>query len=256
MNIAATRAKTVLEQAWLPILLVAVWYVASANSTNVFLPPLSRIGESFVVELTTGDLLANIWASMRNIAVGLALGVLVGVIVGVAIGKSRPLRSVLNPYLQFARSVPQVALVPIIIGALGISAMPKIWAIAFACIWPVLLNTVDGVRAIDPGVRDLVRSYRIGTWRELFKVVLPAALPQMMAGMRISLSVAVVVMVVSEIYGATEGLGYFINYSKGLFQPESTWMGTLLVGLIGYLLSVLFLVIEKRALHWYHASAE
>ncbi|GGA74534.1 ABC transporter permease [Pseudoclavibacter endophyticus] len=256
MTLAAQRTRALLEQAWLPILLIVIWYFASAASTNPFLPPLSRIWESFLVELTTGDLIAHTVASMRNIVAGLFLGVVVGIVVGIAIGKSRALRSILNPYLQFARSVPQVALVPIIIGALGITALPKIWAIAFACIWPVLLNTVDGVRAIDPGVRDLVKSYRIGTRLELFKVVLPAALPQMMAGMRISLSVAVVVMVVSEIYGATEGIGYFINYSKGLFQPESTWMGTLLVGLLGYLLSVLFLVIEKRALHWYHASAE
>lgn len=256
MNVVMDRTKSVLEQIWLPVLLVIIWFVASASSTNPFLPPLSRIWESFIIELQSGGLAANFIASMRNIAAGLFLGVLVGVVLGMVIGKSRVLRAIFNPYLQFARSVPQVALVPIIIGALGITALPKIWAIGFACIWPVLLNTVDGVRAIDPGVRDLVRSYRINRKLELFKVVIPAAMPQMMAGIRIALSVAVVVMVVSEIYGATEGLGYFINYSKGLFQPQSTWMGTLLVGLIGYLLSVLFLFIEKRALHWYHASAE
>jgi len=256
MNAVALRARGVLEQAWLPILLLALWYVASESSTNPFFPPLSSIWASFITELESGRLAVNFWASMRNIAVGLLAGVVVGVVVGVAIGRSRALRTILNPYLQFARSVPQVALVPIIIGAFGLSALPKIWAIGFACIWPVLLNTVDGIRAIDPGVRDMVRAYRISTTRELFKVVLPAALPQIMAGIRISLAVAVVVMVVSEIYGSTEGLGYFINYTRGLFQPAATWMGTLLVGFIGYLLSTLFLVVEKRALYWYHASAE
>lgn len=256
MILARKRVLTVLEQAWLPLLLLVLWYFASAGSTNPFFPPLSAIWESFVTELESGALAGHFWASMRNIFVGLAIGVLVGIVIGVVIGKSVAMRTVLNPYLQFARSVPQVAIVPIIIGAFGITALPKIWAIGFACIWPVLLNTVDGIRAIDPGVRDMVRSYRITPTRELFKVVLPAATPQIMAGIRISLAVSVVVMVVSEIYGSTEGLGYFINYTKGLFQPKATWMGTLLVGVIGYILSAVFLVIEKRALHWYHASAE
>jgi len=256
MSVVSRRILGVLEQAWLPLVLLVLWYFASAASTNPFLPPLSSIWESFVTELQSGRLAVNFGASLNIIVLGLLGGVVVGVVVGVAIGQSRALRAVLNPYLQFARSIPQVALVPIIIGAFGITAVPKIWAIAFACVWPVLLNTVDGIRAIDPGVRDLVQSYRITSSKELFKVVLPAAMPQIMAGVRISLGVAVVIMVVAEIYGSTEGLGYFINYTKGLFQPKATWMGTLLVGLLGYALSAIFLVIEKRALHWYHASAE
>lgn len=256
MHTLSRRILAVVEQAWLPILLVVIWWYASADSTNPFFPPVSEMVDSFVSEWQSGDLLVNFWASIRNIAVGLFAGVFVGIVLGVAIGKSLALRAVLNPYLQFARAVPQVALVPIIIGAFGITAIPKIWAIGFACIWPVLLNTVDGIRAIDPGVRDMVSAYRITPVRELFRVVLPAALPQIMAGIRISLSVAVVVMVVSEIYGSTEGLGYFINYTKGLFQTEATWMGTLVVGFIGYVLSALFLLVERRALYWYHASAE
>lgn len=249
-------ARDVLMQAWLPILLIVLWYVGSMNSTSLYFPPLSRIWDAFVVEVQSGNMWRHVGASMRNIFAGLFAGVIAGVVIGVIIGKSRLMRRLLNPYLQFARSIPQVALIPIIIGAFGITAIPKIWAIAFACIWPVLLNTVDGIRAIDPGVRDMVRSYRISRPRELFKVVLPAALPQIMAGIRISLGVAVVVMVVSEIFGATEGLGYFIHHSGQSFRAAPTWAGTLLVGVIGYLLSTIFLVIEKYTLRWYHQSAE
>jgi len=245
-----------LEQLWLPVLLIALWWFGSAASTNPFIPPLSEMVDAFFIELESGRLASNAFASLRNIFVGLFVGVFLGIAIGTIVGLSRAARSVLNPYLQFARSIPQVAIIPIIIGAFGITAIPKIWAIAFACIWPVLLNTVDGIRAIDPGVRDMVKSYRISTPRALFKVMIPAALPQIMAGTRISLSVAVVVMVVSEIYGSTEGLGYFINYTKGLFQMENTWMATLVVGLIGYLLSVIFLIVEKYALRWYHESAK
>ncbi|OJX70169.1 MAG: hypothetical protein BGO95_03975 [Micrococcales bacterium 73-13] len=244
-----------LEQAWLPVLLVVIWWFASEGNTNPFFPPLSKIWDSFVTEMSSGQMELHLWASTRNILIGLAVGVVVGVVGGTVIGLSRRLRAVLNPYLQFFRTLPQVAIIPIIIGAFGITAVPKIWAIGFACIWPVLLNTVDGIRAIDPGVRDMVDAYRITTWRSIFRVVLPGALPQIMAGIRISLSVAVVLMVVSEIYAATEGVGYFIHITTGLFQTDKTWMGTLLVGLMGYLLSVIFLLIEKRALRWYHESA-
>ncbi len=245
-----------LEQAWLPFALLALWWVLSSGSTNFYFPPLSVIWETFLDELLTGRMLRNIGASMRNITAGLFIGVLAGVFIGVAIGRSRNLRAVLDPYLQFLRAMPQVALIPIIIGAFGITALPKIWAIAFACVWPVLLNTIDGIRAIDTGTRDMVRSYRINRRLELFKVMLPAALPQIMAGIRVSLSVAVVVMVVSEIWGATEGLGFFINQSGAQFQVAATWAGTLVVGLIGYLLSLIFLFIEHRSLHWYHNSAQ
>ena len=255
--------KAILEQAWLPVVLVLVWWFASdwwwsttTDSKKAFLPPLSKIWDAFIKEAESGDLTVNTAASMRNIALGLLIAIVVGVAIGTLIGRSRPIRMILNPYLQFARSVPQVALIPIIIGALGITWLPKIWAIAIACVWPILLNAVDGIRAIDPGVKDMTKAYQLSARHELFRVTLPAALPQIMAGIRISLGVAVVVMVVSEIYGSTEGLGYFINYEKGLYRGPETWMATLLVGLIGYLLSIVFLVVEKFTLRWYHESAQ
>lgn len=248
--------RSVLAQAWLPVLLVVAWWFASAHSTSTFFPPLSAIWSAFVTQLTQGELLVDIGASLRNIVAGLFAAIIAGVVIGTVIGQSRLLRALLDPYLQFARALPQVVLVPIVIGAFGLNALPKIWTIGFACLWPVLLNTVDGIRAIDPEVRDFSRAYRISTSRELLKVVLPAALPQIMAGIRIALSVAVVLMVVSEIYGSTEGLGYYIQYTTGLFQTQDTWMATLVVGVLGYLLSLLFLAVERRALRWYHRPTE
>jgi len=254
--VIARRALGVLEQLWLPVLLVVWWWFASASSTSPFFPPLQEIWGSFVSELDSGNLANNFWSSVRNIGVGLLVAIILGVAIGTLVGRSRAARTILGPYLQFARSIPQVALIPIIIGAFGITPVPKIWAISFACIWPVLLNTIDGIRAIDPAVNDMTRSYQITTRLGLMKVVLPATLPQIMAGIRVSLAIAVIVMVVSEIYGAAEGLGYFINHAKGLFKTEATWMGTLVVGVLGYALSAIFLIIEKRVLHWYHESAK
>ena len=249
------RAKGVAVQLWLPLTLLGAWYFASRHSQNVYFPPLEAIWKAFVVELESGRFLANLRVSMSNLALGLAAGVLAGVVFGLLIGQSRRAREVLNPYLQFARAVPQVALLPVIIGALGIASGPKIWAIAFATIWPVLLNTIDGVRAIDPAVRDMVRAYRIPHRLNLSKVVLPASMPQIAAGIRVSLSIAVVLVVVSEIYGSAEGLGYFINQSGSTFNVPATWAGTLSIGVLGYVLNGVFVVIEKSTLKWYFESA-
>lgn len=251
-----TRVVAVLQQLWLPLLLVAIWYVASLGSTNFYYPPLQTIAARLGDLLTTAGFWGDIVASLRNLAAGLALGVLAGIVFGVLIGSLRFVRAVLDPYLQFARSIPQVALVPIIIGILGIQAAPKIYVIAVACVWPVLLNTIDGIRGIDPSVRDMARAYRIPRRQLVFRVMLPATLPQIAAGIRVSLSIGVVIMVVSEAFGATEGIGYFINRSGASFDVAGTWAGTLVVGTLGYLLSTLFLVVERFALRWYHASAE
>ena len=255
MKTLTNSTRLAAEQMWLPVVLVVIWFMASKNSKNMYFPSLESIWRVFIGELDSGRFQTNLWSSLVNLALGLACGIAVGVVVGLAVGQSRTAREILDPYLQFARAIPQVALVPVIIGALGIAAGPKIWAIAFATIWPVLLNTIDGVRAIDPGIRDMSHAYRIPHWLNLRKVVLPAAMPQIAAGVRVSLSIAVVIVVVSEIYGSTIGLGYFINQSGSTFNVAATWAGTIAIGVLGYVLNVLFMVTEKFTLKWYFESA-
>lgn len=249
------RIARVVEQLWLPIGLVVLWFLVSAQSTNPYFPPLSEIIGAFWRRVETGRFFTDFQASLVNLAAGLGLGILIGAVAGILIGRSVRLRVVLSPFLEFCRAVPQVALVPVVIGALGITAGPKIWTIALATLWPVLLNTMDGVRAIDPAVRDMVRAFRIPERVALARVVLPASLPQMAAGIRISLSIGVVIVVVSEIYGAAIGLGYYINQSGSTFDVPSTWAGTLVIGVLGYLLNVVFVIVEKSTLRWYFESA-
>lgn len=255
LRLSARLAARIVEQLWLVALLVAVWWFASAGSTSMYFPPLERIWDAMVAGFTTGTMLADIGYSLTNIVLGLVLASVVAVVAGFVIGEHERVRLVLDPFLQFARSVPQSALIPIVIGALGIGQAPKIYMIAFACFWPVLLNTIDGVHAVAPEVRDLARAYRIPTRLWIRRMLLPAALPQIVAGVRVALSVGVVVMVVSELFSATAGIGHYIAVAGDMFDISSAWAGTLIVGLLGYLLSLAFTVVEKLALGWYFDSA-
>jgi ABC-type nitrate/sulfonate/bicarbonate transport system permease component len=123
--------------------------------------------------------------------------------------------------------------------------------IAFFCMFPVLLNTIDGVRSIDQTLIDTARSYRIPWPEQIRRLILPAALPQIVAGMRNSLALAVIMMVLSEYFAATNGVGYVLLISKNTFQLGPMWAAILLIGLLGYLLNALFLLAERRALGWH-----
>jgi ABC-type nitrate/sulfonate/bicarbonate transport system permease component len=142
----------------LPVLLLAAWWFASANSTDFFFPPLSQILESLVDEWFGPRLAADVLPSVLRLAAGYALAAVVAVSLGVLIGTSRTVRGVLEPVLEFFRAIPPPVLVPIFILLLGIGDGMKVVVIAFGCMWPILLNTVEGVRAVDSVLSDTART--------------------------------------------------------------------------------------------------
>ncbi|MER7798373.1 ABC transporter permease [Microbacterium sp. NPDC096154] len=254
MPAAASAALGVVERLWLPILLVALWWVASAASTNLFIPPLSQIVQSVVADFASGELVAAMGTSLVNLFVGFLAAAVLGIGLGLVIGEVRWLRETLDPFIHFLRSVPQTALVPLIIGALGIGREPKIYAVAFACLWPILLNTIDGVRGVDPSVRRVAKVFGVPRGLYYRRVVLPGSMPQIVAGLRVALPIGIVVMVVSEFFAANIGLGFYILESSSTFKIPATWGGALLVGVIGYILVLLFGLFERRVLSWYFRS--
>jgi ABC-type nitrate/sulfonate/bicarbonate transport system permease component len=247
--------KAAAKQLWLPIVVVAALVLLTARSTDFYFPPFTRMISSMVSGLVHGELLADLWFSLKNILAGMVLATVAGVLLGLVIGERPGLRRSTAPLLDFARATPTIAFVPVIILTLGIGAAPKIFLIFLGCVWPILLNTVSGVESINPAVLETARSYRIPWWLRLRRVVLMGALPQIFAGIRVALSVAVVLMVVSEIYGSPIGLGNFILQSGSNFAVADTWAGTILIGILGYALSVVLLAGEWALLGWYHQRA-
>jgi len=239
---------------WLVVVAFAAWWFLSAGSTNVFVPPLSRILEVLWRDLMNGVILGHIGYTLTNLALGLSIALVVGILGGILIGERAVVRETSEPIIHFIRSIPQAALVPLVIGAFGIGMGPKVMTIALACVWPILLNTIDGVRAVDATARSMSRVYRIPKTLYFRRVVLSSALPQILAGVRVSLAIGVTVMVVAELFGADRGLGYYILNSSATFKIAESWGGALLVGVIGYLLNLAFLAFESVTLRWYFAS--
>jgi ABC-type nitrate/sulfonate/bicarbonate transport system permease component len=178
--------------------------------------------------------------------------VLIGIGLGVLVGNSRPVRATLEPVLEFFRAIPPPVLVPIIMLFAGIGGGMKVIVIVSGCVWPILLNTVEGVRAVDGVLSDTARSYGVTGVARLRRLVLPSAGPQIVAGMRQALSIAIILMVISEMFAASNGLGFTIVQFQRSFAIPEMWSGIILLGLLGFGLSALFRFAENRVLAWYH----
>jgi ABC-type nitrate/sulfonate/bicarbonate transport system permease component len=236
----------------LPIVLFALWWVTSASSTDFYFPPLSRIVDSLVEEWFGPRLADDVLPSLMRLAAGYFIAALIGVTLGVLIGTYKRLRDLLEPVLEFFRAIPPPVVVPILMLIFGIENTMKIVVIAFGCMWPILLNTAEGVRAVDSVLSDTAKTYRISGAARLRYLILPSASPQMAAGLRQGLSVAIILMVISELFAASDGLGFAIVQAQRSFAIPEMWAGMLMLGLLGFLLSLLFRLVESRWLAWYH----
>lgn len=182
----------------LPVVIVVGWWLISANSTSPFFPPLQKILETFAQTWLSERVMSDIVPSLVRMFVGFAIAVVVGVGLGAVLGRFRTAAFTLNPLLQFSRSIPATALIPVAVVLFGIGDTPKIVLIAFVSSFPILLNTIDGVRNIDPVLEDVAVSFRLTKAQRFRWVQLHAASPQVVAGMRVALSLAFVVMVIGR----------------------------------------------------------
>ena len=249
---AAAAARRLLLAAGLPLALLALWWVASADSQSFYLPPLRQILEAFASVWLGARLVDDVLPSLARLLTGFALAGLAGVALGVVIGSSPRLRATCEPVLEFLRAVPPPVLVPIFILVAGIGTTMKVLVIVSGCLWPVLLNTVEGVRARDEVLEDTCRAYGIRGQARLRHLVLRAASPQIVTGMRQALSIGIILMVISEMFAASSGIGFtIVQFQRGFAIPEM-WSGILLLGLLGVVLSFGFRLVENRVLSWYH----
>jgi ABC-type nitrate/sulfonate/bicarbonate transport system permease component len=249
---AARRLRGLAVSAAVPVVIVVVWWLASAGSTSPFYPPLSTILENFRETWLFAHVRSDVLPSLRRAAAGYLLAVVAGIVFGVLLGRVRALDRALQPAVQFLRAIPATGLVPVAITLLGIADAPKIWLIGFVCAFPILLNTIDGVRSSEPVLLDVSRSFGLTRRQRIILIELPTAAPRIVAGMRISLAIAFIMMVVSEMVGATNGIGYVTLNAQQSFQVPLMWSGMLLLGILGAALNTLFVIIERRLLRWHY----
>jgi ABC-type nitrate/sulfonate/bicarbonate transport system permease component len=237
-----------------PIALLVLWGVWSASGDTFYFPPLTDILQKFQ-ELWLFDRVgSDVVPSLVRLFLGYAIACAVAVAIGVPLGLSPLLRRATSPIVEFLRAIPPPALLPLAIVVIGVGNSMKIAIIAFVCLWPVLLNTIDGIRGIDPTLNETVRVYGVGGLTRLRLVTLPAAAPQIFAGMRTSLSLALILMVISEMVASTNGIGFFVLQSQRTFAIPEMWSGILLLGILGYVLNLIFILVERRVLAWHRGA--
>lgn len=245
------RLANVALEAWLPIAVFVIWWFISANSTSPYYPPLSEIVHVFRHDWLFGHVGSDFVPSLYRIAEGFGLSVVVGIIGGIAIGSSEALRATVEPTLEFIRAIPAAAILPVAIIVFGITDRQKVFVIFFGAVWPILLNTIEGVRGIDTSFQEVARAYSFRRRDKLLYVMGPAALPQIMAGIRIALSIAILLLIYAELFASTDGIGFYILNAQQLFEIPQMWAGIFVLSIFAYGVNVVFSLFEHRALFWH-----
>lgn len=237
-----------------PLAIVASWFALSARSTDFYFPPLSKILGTFQKTWLFQHAWSDAAPSLYRVVVGFGIAVLLAIPLGIWLGVSQRAYNATSLLLEFARSIPPPALIPFAIVVFGIGDSMKLFIIALVCLFPVLLNTIDGVRSTESTYLETARVYSIPRRTVIRHVVVPAALPRVYAGLRTGTALALLMMVVSEMEGSVNGIGYFILKAARNFAIPEMWAGMLLLGILGYAINLVLVLIERRALRWYYAS--
>lgn len=235
----------------LPSILVIVWWLASANSTSPYFPPLADIVRAFRDIWLFERVGTDVVPSLARMLTGYGIAVVLGLMLGIPLGLVRWLRAAFDPVLEYLRAVPVIALIPFFIVLTGIGDLTKVIMIVIGAVWPVLLATQDGVRGTDPVLREVSSVYRLSRLQRIRHIVLPGALPQIFAGARTALAISFIVMVTSEMLAATNGIGYFVLQSQATFAVTNMWSGLILLGILGYLFNIVFMAVQNRVLWWH-----
>jgi sulfonate transport system permease protein len=233
-------------------LVVLVWHLVTAGGlvSKAFLSSPSATWYALVRGLTGGDMTMQLWATVQRMLYGWLLASVVGVALGSLIGISEAARAYLRPTLAFARSLPASAVLPVAISLVGLTPSMVLGVIAFGSVWPTLLATVQGFATVEPRLKDVARVLHLSHAAFIWKIGLPNAVPDIVAGMRLSLTVALILAVIGEMLSGQDGLGTTILLAARSFRAPDLYAGIALLGLIGLVSSHALLVMERRIARW------
>ena len=235
--------------------ILLLWEIFSRSSAalQLYFPPVSRILASLYELMFSRELLGHLLTSLGRFLGGYLLAAAVAVFLGIGLGYSRLAYSLSEALIEFLRPMPSVAIIPVAILFLGIGDAMVVAVTVYACAWPVLINTIDGVRNIDRTLLDTGKTFGLDRLKTLRKIVLPAASPYIMTGLRISLAIALILVTTSEMIVGGSGLGYFILDEERSLRTNNMYAGIFLVAILGYALNRLFLLLESKAMAWHRS---
>ena len=238
---------------WIAFTLVLlIWELGSRNNPalQTYLPPVSRILSSLGELILSGRILSHLMITLSRFLQGYVLAALIAVILGTVLGYFRLAHTLFEAVIEFLRPMPSVAIIPVAVLLLGISDAMIVAVTVYASLWPVLINTIDGVRYIERTLIDTGRTFGLNRRQILWLVVLPAAAPYIVTGLRISLSIALILVTTAEMIAGSRGLGFFILDEERSMNSGNMYAGVILVSALGYLLNRLFVLGEGWAMNW------
>ena len=217
----------------------------------IIIPVPTTILQKMIQLILSGELLVNIAVSLSRVLIGFFIALAVALPLGFLLGGwFKSFETAVNPLLQVLGQANPFTLFPVFITLLGIGELSKISIIFWVCQWPVLFNTVTGIRNVDPAIVKMARSMGIGKWQMFKKVLLPAAMPSVFTGIRMSAVFAFFMLIGAEMIGASSGLGYMILQAQATFQMPKMWVGIVTVAFLGILFNWILLQIEKKFSGW------
>ena len=239
---------------WLvPVLLVALWQLSSSLgwlSTRVLPAPVDVVA-AFWTLAVSGELWTHVKVSAGRALIGLAVGGGLGLLLGLLTGSVRFFETLLDSSIQMVRNIPALALIPLVILWFGIDEMAKLFLIAVAVFFPIYLNTFHGIRNVDPGLIEMGRTYGLSRWGLYAQIILPGALSSILVGLRFSLGLMWVILIVAETISAQAGIGYLTMNAREFLQTDIVLVGILLYALLGKLADVFAKGLERYWLRWH-----
>lgn len=234
------------------VIFLALWEVLPRVGAvdPAFLPPFSVVMQTGWQLTLNGQLLAHLQASLIRSLSGFVIAIIIAIPLGLAIGWYKPFSDLISPLLELFRNTAALALLPVFILFLGIGETSKIALVIYACTWPILLNTVSGVRNVDPLLIKSARTMGLGPVKLFRKVILPAAVPTIFVGIRLAGAFSVLILIAAEMIGAKAGLGYLINYAQFNFQIPEMFFGIVIITVVGLVFNYSLLLIERRLTAW------
>jgi ABC-type nitrate/sulfonate/bicarbonate transport system permease component len=235
---------------------LALWEATARSGfvAETMFPSVTKVAYTAAQLFVSGELITHISVSLQRALFGFGIGSFVGVVLGVATARIASFRQLTEPIIQMFRAIPSIAFVPVAIFWFGLGETSKLFLIAWGVFFPVWVNTFLGVRDVNPLVVRAAESLGASGPRLLYHVVLPAAMPFVLAGLRISLSVGFVCLVAAEISGAVYGVGYLIQLSQMVYRIDQMFVGLIFLGLLGFLADRVFVVVVRKLFPWYGAE--
>jgi ABC-type nitrate/sulfonate/bicarbonate transport system permease component len=234
------------------VVFVGLWeWAADTNTINpLFTSSPSRIVKELGDLVSTGQLWPNIWVSAQEFLIGFGVAIVVAIPLGILIGWYRPVEAIFSPFVSFLNSVPRVALLPLLIIWVGIGIQLKISVVFLSAVVAILINTIAGIKALDPQLLTMARSFEASDFKIFRRIALPGSVPYILSGIRLGLGHALIGVVVGELYAANSGIGHLISVAGNTFQTDLVFAGVVIIAVFGLIFTWVLTKVERHFQSW------